>query len=55
MKSTKGSRNNLKNGISGSLKSLDDNDKKIYSKNDLNNHLNEIKSVLKDKERGLFV
>jgi len=53
MKSSKGSRNNLKNDISGSWKSLDDNDKKIYSKNDLNNHLNEIKSVLKDKERDL--
>jgi len=38
--------------ISGSLKSLDDNERKIYSKNDLNNHLNDIKNVLRDKERG---
>jgi len=35
-----------------SLKSGDDNDKKIYSKNDLNHHLDEIKTVLRDKERG---
>jgi len=36
-----------------SLKSGDDNDKKIYSKNDLNHHLDEIKTVLRDKERDL--
>lgn len=49
------SRNNLSSirEMSDSLKSLDDNDKKIYSKNDLNNHLNEIKNVLRDKERDL--
>jgi len=50
------SENDLKdiNSSLSSLKSIEDNDKKIYSKNDLNNHLNEIKSVLRDKERGLY-
>lgn len=49
------SENDLKdiNSSLSSLKSIEDNDKKIYSKNDLNNHLNEIKSVLRDKERDL--
>jgi len=41
------------NDISGSMKSIDDNERKIYSKNDLNNHLNDIKNVLRDKERDL--
>ncbi|ORX51806.1 hypothetical protein BCR36DRAFT_582846 [Piromyces finnis] len=41
------------NDSSDSLKSLDENERKIYSKNDLNNHLNDIKNVLRDKERDL--
>jgi len=47
------SRNDISNIRDDSLKSIDDNDKKIYSKNDLNNRLNEIKNVLRDKERDL--
>jgi len=39
-------------GLSVSMKSLNDNNRKIYSRNDLNIRLSEIQSALKEKERG---
>lgn len=50
MTSSKNSLSDIKK-VNNSVYTNED-DEKIYSRNDLNNHLNDIKNVLRDKERG---